>query len=270
MAPGTSANHTVVLKHTGILPIPFTNQLRIVAEGAIAPFVTITQSKFPVVFKRGNEVTVPITISIPVNTPAGEIKGSLVLKRILPNGKVMEVWRADALPAELTFSFIPLPPDPGKAGKATIEGIDIGGGNNREPNGVRDDIDRYIGFTFPASEKRRIAMTQYTRENQKLLMDFLGTASDPAEQKLITRANAEERRKSSTCLYYILGDATKSDLEKAFVVQSNLRAQFLNTIERQQVYLEADELLGGTVWGDPGDPKTLCKEFGLDPNVISN
>ena len=98
LAPGTSANYTVVLKHTGILPILATNQLRIAAEGEIKPFVTITQPKFPLVFKRGDQVTVSITISVPANTPAGVKSGNLLLKRIL-NGKELEVWRADALAA---------------------------------------------------------------------------------------------------------------------------------------------------------------------------
>jgi hypothetical protein len=102
MAPGTSTSHTIVLKHTGILPIPFTNQLRIVAEGAIAPLITITQPRFPSLFKRGDQVTFPITLSVPANTPAGQIKGSLLLKRIL-KGKETEVWRADALPVVLTI-----------------------------------------------------------------------------------------------------------------------------------------------------------------------
>jgi hypothetical protein len=104
MEPGTSMSHTVVLQHTGILPIPATNQLRIVVEGAIAPSVTITPPQFPPVFKRGNQVTVPITISVPANTPAGEEKGNLVLKRILPNGKENEVWRADMLPVTVTVT----------------------------------------------------------------------------------------------------------------------------------------------------------------------
>ena len=103
MAPGTSTSHTVVLKHTGILPIPFTNQLRIVAEGAVAPFVTITQPKFPALFKRGNQVTFQVTISLPANTPAGEIKGSLLLKRIL-SGRETVVWRADSLPISIQVS----------------------------------------------------------------------------------------------------------------------------------------------------------------------
>ena len=102
MAPGTSANYTVVLKHTGILPILATSQLRIVAEGAIKPFVTITQPKFPLVFKRGDQVTVPVAISVPANAPAGVKSGNLVLKRIL-NGKEIEVWRADPLSLVLTI-----------------------------------------------------------------------------------------------------------------------------------------------------------------------
>ena len=126
MAPGTSTTHTVVLKHTGILPIPATNQLRIVAEGAIAPFVTITQPKFPSVFKRGNLVTFQITVSVPANTPHGEKNGNLVLKRILPNGKVMEVWRADPLPISIQVvvaqSGLAPPSDP--------QVIEIGSGSN--------------------------------------------------------------------------------------------------------------------------------------------
>ena len=123
MAPGTSTSHTVVLKHTGILPIPFTNQLRIVAEGAIAPFVTIAQPKFPALFKRGNQVTFQVTITLPANTPAGEIKGSLLLKRIL-NGKETEVWRADPLPISVQVVAAPS----GLAPPSDPQVIEIGSG----------------------------------------------------------------------------------------------------------------------------------------------
>jgi hypothetical protein len=63
IAPGSSASYTLTLKHTGILPIPATNQLRIVAEGDIIAFITITQPSFPPVFKRGNQVTVTRTVT---------------------------------------------------------------------------------------------------------------------------------------------------------------------------------------------------------------
>ncbi len=49
-----------------------------------------------------------MTITLPANTPPGEIKGNLQLKRIL-YGKEIEVWRADALPAELTIQDVTPP-----------------------------------------------------------------------------------------------------------------------------------------------------------------
>jgi hypothetical protein len=81
-----------------------TNQLRVIAEGDIAPFVTLIQSSFPLVFKRGDAVTVRVTVSVPATTPLSVKTGELILNRVLPNGKVTEVWRAEALPVELTFS----------------------------------------------------------------------------------------------------------------------------------------------------------------------
>lgn len=227
LAPGTSANYTVVLKHTGILPIPATNQLRIIAEGASAPFITITQPKFPPVLKRGNQVTVPITISIPANTPAGEIKGSLVLKRILPNGKVNEVWRADVLPAELTFSSIQLPPDPGKAGKATIQGIDS------DNDGVRDDIQRYIALTYPTSTKTRAALTQGVVNQQQALLY--------ADDKEHSIQIAGEGTRDTECIHYVAPDDA-SDIGAA------LQAVLLNTDARSRAYLAYDRQLSGQVF----------------------
>ena len=45
-----------------------------------------------------------------------------------------------------------LPPDPGEAGKATLEGIDS------DQDGIRDDIQRYIALTYPDSQKTRAAL----------------------------------------------------------------------------------------------------------------
>ena len=45
-----------------------------------------------------------------------------------------------------------LPPDPGPAGDEAIEGIDT------DQNGVRDDIDRWIGLNYRNSEKTRMAL----------------------------------------------------------------------------------------------------------------
>jgi hypothetical protein len=47
-----------------------------------------------------------------------------------------------------------LPPDPGPAGDETIEGVDV------NENGVRDDIERWIGLNYRNSEKTRMALTR--------------------------------------------------------------------------------------------------------------
>ena len=50
-----------------------------------------------------------------------------------------------------------LPTDPGKAGKETLLGIDTDG------DGVRDDIQRYIYFTYPDDKKLRLGCDMPTR-----------------------------------------------------------------------------------------------------------
>ncbi|MGH8488103.1 MAG: hypothetical protein ACREXS_04330 [Gammaproteobacteria bacterium] len=57
-----------------------------------------------------------------------------------------------------------MPPDPGEAGKAALEGIDSDG------DGVRDDIQRYIALNFPDSAKTRAALTQQAKTFQSMLI----------------------------------------------------------------------------------------------------
>ena len=56
-----------------------------------------------------------------------------------------------------------LPPDPGEEGKKTLLGIDTDG------DGVRDDIQRYIYFTYPDDKKLRLGLTFYAKEFQGVL-----------------------------------------------------------------------------------------------------
>ena len=58
------------------------------------------------------------------------------------------------------MSIVVLPPDPGAAGKTTLQGVDSDG------DGVRDDVQRYIALTYPNSEKTRATLTQYTKSIQ--------------------------------------------------------------------------------------------------------
>lgn len=57
-----------------------------------------------------------------------------------------------------------LPPDPGAAGMATLEGIDSDG------DGVRDDVQRWIAMAYPNSQKVRAALTQAALTMQTFLM----------------------------------------------------------------------------------------------------
>jgi hypothetical protein len=277
IAPGEKATYSVTLKNTGYLPIPATKQLRIVAEGAIAPYVTVAPPKFPTVFKRGQSVTFDVAVSVSADAPVGVSEGTLVLKRVLPNGKVKEVWRAEAMYAEFTFSPIALPPDPGEAGKVTIEGIDSDG------DGVRDDVQRWIALTYPDVETLRALLTGYFIIQQRSIVDFLNLAHTPDEQKRVTRDNAKERAIWSECSFYEFGGerlavarATKdsatalSILEAHISAQSSLRAQLLNTTERQKVYLDADVLLGGTGSGSPDNLRVACEELGFDVSSFPN
>ena len=58
-----------------------------------------------------------------------------------------------------------LPPDPGEAGKTTLEGIDSDG------DGLRDDIQRYIALTYPDSQKTRAALRQAAIALQKIILE---------------------------------------------------------------------------------------------------
>jgi hypothetical protein len=226
IAPGQSASYTLKLKHTGILPIPATNQLRIVAEGAIVPFVTLTQPNFPSMFKRGNEVSVRVTVRVPTTTVLSVKTGQLVLNRILPNGRVSEVWRAEALPVELTFSSFHLPPAPNKAlDEATILGIDSDG------NHVPDRVDRWIAFEAPNSEKTRAALTQIAKNKQAVLLN--------ANDKDSSIIKIREGKYANECLTYILG------IDDTYRMVDEMKAEMLNTFERSRAWIHAVQNFSG-------------------------
>ena len=232
VAPDERAFFPLTFVHAGILPIPATGQLRVVAEGEIAPFVSIAQPTFPPVLRRGDRITVMVTVTAPQDIPLSVKRGEILLERALPNGKVKEIFRAEALPAELTFSTIPIPPDPGKAGKADLLGIDS------DENGVRDDIDRFIVFAHPDSEKRREALKQTARSLHAYLRD--------SEDKTKTRENGIASDKSIDCGIHVFD----GDLDAAFAADDMLRIQFLNTKERSRAYARADQQMGGYVSND--------------------
>ena len=117
-----------------------------------------------------------------------------------------------------------LPPDPGKAGKETLLGIDTDG------DGVRDDIQRYIYFTYPDDKKLRLGLTYYAIEFQGVLKD--------ANDREAAYDHANKMSRHGDCLWYLKG-------EEAIDICRALRAKILNTRERSMAYIKYSDNLGG-------------------------
>lgn len=118
-----------------------------------------------------------------------------------------------------------LPPDPGDAGKQTLEGIDSDG------DGVRDDLQRFVGITYSSSHETRRALAQFLRSAQAYIVD----ADDSS------RAIDHSRHffMAWGCLRSIRADANDIVLE--------LERLLKNTPERSAAFDRADSHFGGTV-----------------------
>jgi len=123
-------------------------------------------------------------------------------------------------------SGLALPPDPGKAGKETLLGIDA------DKDGVRDDIQRYIYFTYPDDKKLRLALTYYAKEFQGVLKD--------ANDREACYNHAIKMDRHVECLFYLKG-------EEAVDICNALRAEILNTRERSMAYIMYSDNLGGRI-----------------------
>ena len=119
-----------------------------------------------------------------------------------------------------------LPPDPGEAGKQTLSGIDS------DADGVRDDIQRYIYFTYPNDEKTQAALTEVAKEFQALLLQ---TADADA-----VFLHATKMARHGECLDYIKGEAGADIL-------AALQSEFLNTRDRTLAYIQYNSTLSGEI-----------------------
>jgi hypothetical protein len=141
-----------------------------------------------------------------------------------------------------------LPPDPGEAGMATLEGIDS------DQDGIRDDIQRYIALTYPDSQKTRAALRQFALAFHKAILE------SPDEESALRNTEVEAR--ASECLWYIHS-------EDSIKMSDLLMAEFLNTMERSRAYLTYNAKLGGHVFGgkDFDEYKTSCT---FDPDAMED
>ena len=122
--------------------------------------------------------------------------------------------------------LLDLPPDPGPAGDDTIAGVDV------NQNGVRDDIERWIGLNFRDSEKTRMALTQAYYP----LQNFMLHARDNDRDAVYNDMDALQR--AGECLDYIRPDDGYKLIEE-------LKARVVNTSTRSYAYLESSRILGG-------------------------
>lgn len=236
IAPGESMTVDVVIENTGRRAMK-AKHLAVVPEGDVADYVSIDIASSSKHLRKGETITATITITSPESMPLSVKTGALVLKRIKcrmkkekKTGEEYEVCRekklhrASPLSVELTFSSIPLPPDPGTSGKVPLFGIDSDG------DGVRDDVQRWIVLTYPNSEITRAAL----RQKAILLQNALMYSDD----QMLSIEVARENGRAAECLYY-------TNPDNAYMLATELRSVVLNTEERSVAYIRYNAQLSG-------------------------
>ena len=269
LKPGESITTTVVFINASLL----LNQklkgehLTFQTESGAGTHLTAS-ALFPKKIAPGEKVAVTLTVSAASSTqalPPRVISGKVQLvKKERDNDKdkrekgEKEKTRLLGTPilVNSTISPFPLPPEPDKTlDDATLEGIDSNG------NGVRDRTERYIGFTYPNSEKLRMGLMQDARVYEAKLRD--------SGDKAATRAHVLEWNTSYGCLVYLFShnlDASEKatrELKANFILDSDLRLRAQHNASAQ---------VGGMVWGE-NNPTTIEEEKALcsfNPDTLPN
>lgn len=109
-----------------------------------------------------------------------------------------------------------------------LEGIDS------DHDGVRDDVQRFIVFTHPASEKTRAALMDDARVLQSIL---------------ITRAGIKQLNDKNDCLEAVLmtDDSDVAGGKLVYNTYRALKSSVLNTPAKAKAFLQADALTGSSV-----------------------
>lgn len=240
LSPGESASKTLTFSSTLDL-----SDARIEVVPEIAPFLSIQSSSF---------------VTVPANQP----RDVAVDFHILPNanfstfdGTVHVKVGSQTLPSTLKLvihvagsgAAIFLPPDPGEAGKTTLEGIDS------DRDGVRDDIQRHIALTYPSSERTRAALTQTA-------MAFGQTIIGSQDQSSAL-SNLSGLARSQDCLFYVRG------VRGGMTALREFQANYLNTDLRSSRWLMVNGLIGGQTFRLP-DQDNLKSSCIFDPDVLRN
>jgi len=226
-SPGTRQN----------IPISFTaatNLSNVVVSvvPALQALVTVNPTSFPSL-QKGQLATVTMTVAPAATATLAVTEGTI---RVLAGTATV----AKPLPVQIiieTGGNGLLPPDPGEAGKATIEGIDS------DHDGVRDDVERYIAITVPESAKHRETLRSLAKATQ-------GGLSAQTRGEALQVANAESL--SIQCLGYL--DLLDQDRWK------EVQALTVNTEVRLQALAAHNDLISGSVFHGvpPGQERAAC------------
>lgn len=148
-----------------------------------------------------------------------------------------------------------LPPDPGEAGKSTLEGIDS------DNDGVRDDLQRYIALTYTDSAKVRALLTQLVKILQQSLID--------AEDKNLSIQHSDDVTRSFKCKDYLEWNSNIRLKDPTL----DLVAETMNTIKRSRKYIKYNGQLAGRLvdFGVVRKDKTHLKiNCDFDPDSLPN
>lgn len=207
---------------------------------SLAQFVTSIEPATLPALTAGSEVTITLVFEVASGTPAGTYTGTLHLRQASGQGNGTQ---AKPLPLKVTVGDLLYPPDPGEAGKATLEGVDSDG------DGIRDDVQRYIQLTHPDAPATRAGLSQYARGLQTALL----VASNREESRRV----AEDLDRADECLESFTGFA-------AYDFTDDLLIETLNTEARSRAYISFDHNLGGTITRIPIIPDPATCTFDIN------
>lgn len=145
------------------------------------------------------------------------------------------------LNADRSFKFPPgFPPDPGAAGKKTLEGTDL------DHDGLRDDVQRWIYARYPNDEKKRKALRLMALDLQR---DSTQNYRYEEWEKILHSSN-----KALRCVTDTFPDYIESNVELNY-----LQAKVMNTPARISQANRNDNIFDGKFLG-PGYPRdgTAC------------
>lgn len=157
----------------------------------------------------------------------------------------------------LQASNVVLPPDPGEAGKATIEGIDSDG------DGLRDDVQRFIAFKYPNSELTRVMLSVRAKALQAKIVD--------ANDEALSIQHAQDSMMMGNCSAHV---AWKKNIgiRDWFVIEREMRAEVINTDARIRNYIIYNGQGGRRSYtaGAQRGPEAAKMHCPFDPDIIPN